>query len=209
MRVTKKGAGFIYSYFAKTLAYARLCDKMTQTSYPENFPHFSSLQNCEWPALVEGDTEVLAGGLAACLEAGDMILLLGDLGAGKSSFARALIRSALAQPDLTVPSPTYTLMQVYARASQPSLYHYDLYRLDSTTIEDELLYLDWDDATADGIVLVEWPQRLPKKTIPDMALVIKFESMMSSDGADARHVSFWGDEAYWADKLRPLAELAL
>ena len=86
--------------------------------------------------------------------AGWTILLEGELGAGKSTFARALIR-ALGH-DGAVPSPTYTLVEPYQLAGK-SIYHIDLYRISS---EEELRYLGWSELD-DGCRLVEWPDRAP------------------------------------------------
>ena len=106
----------------------------------------------------ESELENLANCLAALCDAGDVLCLFGDLGAGKTSFARAFIR-ALTTPDQEVPSPTFTLVQVYETAeSQNSLeiWHADLYRvLDS----QEVFELGLDDAFVDALVLIEWPQR--------------------------------------------------
>lgn len=85
-----------------------------------------------------------------------MIALQGDLGVGKTVFARAFIRALCGQ--LTeVPSPTFTLVQSYDSSGGESLYHFDLYRLEDP---EEALELNIDDAFADGISLIEWPQRL-------------------------------------------------
>jgi len=100
-------------------------------------------------------TEALAARLAAQARPGDCILLEGPLGAGKSTFARAFIRAAAGEPDLEVPSPTFTLVQAYD-TSKGEIFHYDLWRLDGP---DALAELDWDDAL-NAIVLVEWPDRL-------------------------------------------------
>jgi tRNA threonylcarbamoyladenosine biosynthesis protein TsaE len=100
-------------------------------------------------------TEALAARLAAQARPGDCILLEGPLGAGKSTFARAFIRAAAGEPDLEVPSPTFTLVQAYD-TSKGEIFHYDLWRLEGP---DALAELDWDDAL-NAIVLVEWPDRL-------------------------------------------------
>ena len=100
-------------------------------------------------------TEALAARLAAVLQPGDVVALGGDLGAGKTTFARALIRAA-AGAEVEVPSPTFTLVQTYDLPMGP-IWHFDLYRL---TGPDEVIELGWDEARADGIVLVEWPDRL-------------------------------------------------
>lgn len=105
-------------------------------------------------------TSALAQRLAPHLKAGDVIALRGDLGAGKTTFARALI-TALRGEETDVPSPTYTLVQTYQGGEVP-IYHFDLYRLSDP---DEVHELGWDD-TIDGIALIEWPDRaganLPK-----------------------------------------------
>lgn len=86
--------------------------------------------------------------------AGWTVLLGGELGAGKSTFARALIRAA--GHTGPVPSPTYTLVEPYT-VSRGAIYHVDLYRVSS---EEELRYLGWDELD-DGFRLVEWPERAP------------------------------------------------
>src|ERR1700733_7543851 len=100
-------------------------------------------------------TEALAAAVAALARAGDAILLEGELGAGKSAFARAFLRVASGDPRLEVPSPTFTLVQSYdTRVGK--LHHFDLWRLDGP---DGLAELGWEDV-GDGVVLVEWPDRL-------------------------------------------------
>lgn len=99
-------------------------------------------------------TERLGEDLARALKNGDVLALAGDLGAGKSTLARALIRAIACDPALEVPSPTFTLVQDYDLRIQIS--HFDLYRLNDPSELDEL---GMDDAAAQGIVLVEWPDR--------------------------------------------------
>lgn len=103
----------------------------------------------------EQETTGVAADIAARITAPCLVCLHGDLGAGKSTFARGFIRSLTSQ-ETEVPSPTFTLVQTYDTA-KGLLYHFDLYRLEDP---EEVYELDWDGALADGIVLVEWPERL-------------------------------------------------
>ncbi len=98
-------------------------------------------------------TQLAARWLAPVLRRGDMLALYGPLGAGKTTFCRALL--AALGIDENVPSPTFTLVQSYDAPHFP-IYHFDLYRLKHETEVEEL---GWDDALADGLVIVEWPER--------------------------------------------------
>lgn len=98
-------------------------------------------------------TRALAEKLAPLLKAGDVIALHGGLGAGKTTFSRALISALLGQ-ETEVPSPTYTLVQTYDGPDFP-IFHFDLYRLNSPYEVDEL---GWDE-TEDGLALIEWPDQ--------------------------------------------------
>jgi tRNA threonylcarbamoyladenosine biosynthesis protein TsaE len=103
-------------------------------------------------------TESLAATLARALPedaGGWTILLEGELGAGKSTFARAMLK-ALGHEG-TVPSPTYTLVEPYTFPNY-TVYHIDLYRIESA---DELEFLGWTDLQ-DGLKLIEWPERAPQ-----------------------------------------------
>jgi len=100
-------------------------------------------------------TDALGARLAQILRPGDVVALEGPLGSGKTALARAAIR-ALTDPSEEVPSPTFTLVQVYESPAGP-LYHFDLYRLEAP---DQAVELGVDDAFSDGISLVEWPDRL-------------------------------------------------
>ena len=100
-------------------------------------------------------TESLGRRLAALAKPGDCILLEGPLGAGKTALARAFLRAAAGDGTMEVPSPSFTLVQIYD-TTIGQVFHYDLWRLDGP---DSLAELDWEDAL-DAIVLVEWPERL-------------------------------------------------
>jgi tRNA threonylcarbamoyladenosine biosynthesis protein TsaE len=100
-------------------------------------------------------TQALAARVAALARPGDAILLEGELGAGKTEFARAFLRAASGVPALEVPSPTFTLVQSYD-TRVGTVHHFDLWRLDGP---GGLRELGWDEV-CDDIVLVEWPDRL-------------------------------------------------
>ena len=95
--------------------------------------------------------------LAASLKPGDIVSLEGDLGAGKTALARAIVRALAGDPALEVPSPTFALIQPYETLRGPVL-HADLYRLAHASEVDELGLLDDPEA----VVLVEWAARAPQ-----------------------------------------------
>ena len=101
-------------------------------------------------------TAAFGARLVAVLKPGDLIALDGDLGAGKTALARAVIRTLVGDPKLDVPSPSFALVQPYEIDGRPIL-HADLYRLSSEAEIDELGLFE----RADAIVLVEWPARAP------------------------------------------------
>lgn len=103
----------------------------------------------------EAATIAAAARLAGELRAGDLVTLGGPLGAGKTTFARALIRTLLADPQAEVPSPTYTLLQTYD-GPRFNIVHADLYRIADPA---ELAELGWEDAAENALVLVEWAER--------------------------------------------------
>src|SRR5271166_3842043 len=103
----------------------------------------------------EEATRRLATDLAGALEPGDLVTLSGDLGAGKTTFARAMIRHLAGDETIEVPSPTFTLIQNYDLPRFP-LVHADLYRLSGAA---ELAELGFDDLPEGTVVLMEWPDR--------------------------------------------------
>jgi tRNA threonylcarbamoyladenosine biosynthesis protein TsaE len=142
----------------------------------------------------EAATVALAARVGSLLRPGDVVALRGDLGAGKTAFARALIQS-LGDPDDEVPSPTFTLVQTYETPAGP-IWHFDLYRLSGA---DEVIELGWDEVRADGIALVEWPDRLGPLLPPDrLDIAISFGA-----ASGARRAALTGHGG-WADRLKTL-----
>ncbi|MDQ6434207.1 tRNA (adenosine(37)-N6)-threonylcarbamoyltransferase complex ATPase subunit type 1 TsaE [Mesorhizobium sp. LHD-90] len=125
----------------------------------------------------EAATARLGEDLAAALKPGDVLALAGDLGAGKTTLARALIRASAGDPELEVPSPTFTLVQNYE--GRVPVAHFDLYRLGSPAELDEL---GFDEALAEGAALVEWPERAENR-LP--AATVRVELRHEGDGRRA------------------------
>ena len=150
---------------------------MTSTSLILNWPDADATARC-------------AVSLGTHLARGDVILLSGPVGAGKTHFARALIQSLLDVPE-DVPSPTFTLVQTYDTRNG-HLWHADLYRVAMDTEVDEL---GLADAFDEAICLVEWPDRLGSLQ-PDDALAIDIDA--AGDGRTAR--LSWTDQK-WAAHL--------
>lgn len=143
--------------------------------------------------------------LAALLRGGDCIGLTGDLGAGKSTLARAMILAATSAQDIVVgdvPSPTFTLVQPYPlpSADDPGreIWHYDLWRLEDP---EEVIELGIEEALMRHISLIEWPQRMGH-LLPASHLMI---TITKGEAETHREVHFHGDEA-WAERLRPVLE---
>lgn len=128
----------------------------------------------------EAETERAGESLAPVLAPGAVILLVGDLGAGKTAFVRGLARGIGAAEE-DVSSPTFTIVQEYAGAGAV-LYHIDLYRLEPAEIED--LGLD-DLIAAGGYVAIEWADRWKRR--PEDAITVRFEQL----GEDRRRISVW------------------
>ncbi len=109
------------------------------------------------------DTARSAAMLAPVLRAGDVVALNGDLGTGKTVFARSLIHTLY--PGAEVPSPTFNLVLTYEPEdpAAPAIWHFDLYRLDAP---EDAIELGIEDAFDDAISLIEWPERL-EHLLPD------------------------------------------
>ena len=140
----------------------------------------------------EQATERFAIDIAAALEPGDLVTLSGDLGAGKTTFARALIRTLAGDDTIEVPSPTFTLIQSYELPRFP-LVHADFYRLSGAA---ELAELGFDDLPEGSVVLLEWPDRAAGFLPPDR-LDITF-TLAPQLGAEIRNARVVGYGAFGA-----------
>ncbi|MEL6287413.1 MAG: tRNA (adenosine(37)-N6)-threonylcarbamoyltransferase complex ATPase subunit type 1 TsaE [Pseudomonadota bacterium] len=143
--------------------------------------------------------------LALDARRGDVILLRGDLGAGKTTFATAFLRGFYGQPDLTVPSPTFTLVERYEGA-RGVVHHADLYRLE---MPEELAELGLEDARDEGVLLVEWPERaegaFDEETL-EVSLVDVTEENAEGDGVSRRRLVISGGER-WQERLARLQHI--
>ena len=135
------------------------------------------------------ETVQFAEDVALALKPGDCLCLSGDLGAGKSTFARALIRAIADDPGLEVPSPTFTLVQAYDL--RLPIAHLDLYRIASP---DELDELGLDDALINGAALVEWPEKA-MEALPASHVMMRIEGT-----GESRSITVSGPE-FFMDRL--------
>jgi len=144
----------------------------------------------------ESETTALAARIARVAKAGDVIALRGELGSGKTSFARGFIR-ALGRGDEEVPSPTFTLVEIYEFSTgTPAIWHFDLYRL----VKSEDVYeLGFEEALGGAILLVEWPERLDP-LLPRERLDVELSAGASPT---ARRARLRGSES-WTRRLTDL-----
>jgi tRNA threonylcarbamoyladenosine biosynthesis protein TsaE len=163
----------------------------------------AALTTCSLELVTHSPAETAAIGevLAVCLRDGDVLLLHGDLGAGKTTLAKG-IASALGVEDV-VSSPSFALVNEYdtrRAATVTRLYHLDLYRLRS---EDDLASIGFEDfmAPADGITLVEWPERA-STALPERFLLVDIELV----GTSSRRLRFEAipDDEIWQRRIASL-----
>ncbi|MGC2414249.1 MAG: tRNA (adenosine(37)-N6)-threonylcarbamoyltransferase complex ATPase subunit type 1 TsaE [Stellaceae bacterium] len=148
----------------------------------------------------EAATAALAARIAVLARPGDVIALKGELGAGKTSFARAFIRARGGVE--AVPSPSFTLVQVY-ELGEGTIWHIDAYRLRDP---DEAWELDIEDAFHEGISLIEWPERLGP-LIPARRLEITLSAGPTQEARRAAIDPGIDSGAGWAARLAGLAPM--
>jgi tRNA threonylcarbamoyladenosine biosynthesis protein TsaE len=136
----------------------------------------------------------LAARLAGHTKAGDVIALSGELGAGKTTFARGFIQAKCQEPE-DVPSPTFTLVQIYETGGD-MIHHFDLYRLNDPK---EAYELDIEEAFATGVSLIEWPENLGT-LIPTERLDVRLNF---SQNPQARQATLTGHHG-WAGRLQEI-----
>jgi tRNA threonylcarbamoyladenosine biosynthesis protein TsaE len=140
-------------------------------------------------------TCAFAQAMAPLLHAGDVLLLSGGVGVGKTHFARCLIQALLPAPE-DVPSPTYTLVQTYP-GKTAEIWHADLYRLSDPF---EVIELGLTEAFFDAICLIEWPDRLADMA-PDNALCLTFDP---GEEDDQRLLRLSWSDANWSERVKGL-----
>ncbi|MEP3244084.1 MAG: tRNA (adenosine(37)-N6)-threonylcarbamoyltransferase complex ATPase subunit type 1 TsaE [Sneathiella sp.] len=145
----------------------------------------------------EQETGSFAVKIAGILKPQDVLVLKGTLGAGKTAFARALIR-ALVSANIDVPSPTFNLLLTYDSPSGP-VFHYDFYRLEDP---EEVWELDIEDAYDEGITLMEWAEKL-EDLGPQNALTVDI-AIPAGGEEGRREITLMGNDG-WRKRLGGLA----
>jgi tRNA threonylcarbamoyladenosine biosynthesis protein TsaE len=152
----------------------------------------------ELPLDSPNATKRFAERLGSHLRPGDTLLLEGEIGAGKTHFARSLIQSIQTTPE-DVPSPTFTIIQTYV-TRLGDVIHADLYRISAP---DEIHELGLLDAFGTQICLVEWPDRLGPEA-PSEALTLRFRH---GDKEDLRLLAMFGDQDTWTPRVEDFAHV--
>ncbi|RCL03571.1 MAG: tRNA threonylcarbamoyladenosine biosynthesis protein TsaE [Candidatus Tokpelaia sp. JSC161] len=120
----------------------------------------------------EKKTKILGKKIASILEKGDIIALQGDLGVGKTTLARAVIRTIADNDVLEVPSPTFSLVQTYENKNFP-ITHTDLYRLRS---HEEIYELNFEQALEEGVLIIEWPEKVKNLIDPYISISLQYNN---------------------------------
>jgi len=160
-------------------------------------PHAPGPDDRAWSLSIATpeETAALAARVGAVADSGDVIALWGDLGAGKTTFCRALVHH-LAGDDEEVPSPTFTLVQIYEPAETAPIWHFDLYRLNGP---EDIWELGFDDALEDAVSLIEWPERLGRQ-LPLRRLDVEI-AFAPDLGPTARRLRLIGRGPDWARRV--------
>jgi tRNA threonylcarbamoyladenosine biosynthesis protein TsaE len=132
----------------------------------------------EYRTATEEETIALGRQLASGFTTGDVVLLIGNLGAGKTTLAKGIVRGLTGVSTGDVSSPTFTLIHEYG--DRPTVYHIDLYRLDTPA---EVSALGLDDLFESGICLIEWGERFPQ-LMPERRVEITLDTQAS----ETRHI---------------------
>ena len=142
------------------------------------------------------DTRLAARSLALQMRSGDVYSLSGELGSGKTTFARYFLQALGVEED--VPSPTFTLAQTYTTSDSRTVWHFDLYRIETP---EEAFELGIEDAFEEGVSLIEWPNRLGIY-LPAERLELDF-SFVQTEGA--RQLTIRPLSASWENRLDQLS----
>ncbi len=148
----------------------------------------------EEATVASGEAIGQAIGTSNAARAGLVIYLQGDLGAGKTTLARGLLRSLAGDPQMDVPSPTFTLVEVYEFPTI-AVWHFDLYRLKQA---EDVWELGLEQALGEAVSLIEWPERLGS-LLPADHLEIRLQAQ-----GEGRRAELAGSDA-WAQRLQALA----
>ena len=151
--------------------------------------------SCKLLVADEAATTALGASLWPVCRTGDILALWGDLGVGKTCFARGLIRAAT-QDTEDVPSPTFTLVQSY-ESDQADIYHFDMYRIEDP---EDIVELGVEDAFAEGTSLIEWPGNMGG-WLPERRLDI---TLLPHDQNAGRVVTLTDHVGGWEERLKQL-----
>lgn len=142
------------------------------------------------------DTNKLAELIANVVQAGEVICLTGDLGAGKTTFSQAFAKKlGISRP---VSSPTFTIIKEYQEGRLP-LYHFDLYRLGDAALDEDLGFEDY--IAGDGVAVIEWAGFI-EDILPDDKLEIEFKNMTTT--LDSREIVIKYKDTVWGTRLNEL-----
>jgi len=144
--------------------------------------------------------KTLAASLAPQCKTGDCLLLIGELGAGKTSFARAFIHALQQSESEEVVSPTFTLVQTYQTKAAP-VAHFDLYRIKHA---QELQEIGLDDALQQGITLIEWPQ-IAQNWLPAASLTVSIGFVTNGN---ERSITLSSPDSSWCHRVPQPREVA-